>query len=102
MNEMINPQTKEALKAVLKKASSDEDFRQKCISNPNAAIKEAAGIEVPTGVEIKFVEPGSAIVVTLPPLGSGEAELDEQVLAAVAAGGGAGASTKSVSCFAST
>src|SRR3979490_693705 len=88
MNEVTNAQAKEALKAVFRKASTDANSRAKCLSDPKAAVKEASGVDVPAGLEIKFVEPGSAIVVSLPPLGASQEALDEEVLASMAAGQG--------------
>ena len=88
MNEITNAQAKEALKAVFKKASTDANFRAKCLSDPQAAVQEAAGMDVPAGLEIRFVEPGSTIVITLPPLSTSEGALDDQVLEGVAAGKG--------------
>jgi hypothetical protein len=96
MNEVTNAQAKEALKAVFRKASADANFRAKCLSNPKAAVKEAAGMDVPAGLEIKFVEPGSAIVVSLPPHGASEEAIEEEALAGVAGGGqGKGISERS-------
>jgi len=54
---------------VKKKASEDEDFRKLCLGNPNEAIKQISGMEVPEGVKIKMIEndPDVAHTIVLPP-----------------------------------
>jgi hypothetical protein len=63
-----------AIKAVITKATSDADFRAKCLSDPAAALKEVSGLDVP---EIKFAEQADGSSIVLPPLGSDPDELTE-------------------------
>jgi len=53
---------------VKKKASEDESFRKLCMDNPNAAIKQISGMEVPDGVRINVIEndPGVDHTIILP------------------------------------
>jgi hypothetical protein len=41
---------------ILQKAAEDEDFRCKCIDEPEAALEEMEGMEVPEGMKLTFVE----------------------------------------------
>ncbi len=79
---------KSALKDLLKKAASDADFRAKALKDPAAALKEA-GVELPAGQSIKFVEKIDEIVIALPPLGAADAELSDDLLEKAAGGAGA-------------
>ncbi len=51
-----------------KKASEDEDFRKLCLDNPNEAIKQVFGIDIPEGIKINIIqdEPGVAHTIILP------------------------------------
>lgn len=40
----------------IKKAAEDEDFRCKCLEEPESALEEMEGIEVPEGMKLTFVE----------------------------------------------
>lgn len=73
-----------ALKSLLKKAASDAEFREKALKDPAAALKEA-GVELPAGQTVKFVEKVEEVVIPLPPLEEGVA--DDEVLGNVAGGG---------------
>jgi len=54
---------------IKKKASEDESFRKLCLDNPNEAIKQISGMEVPEGVKINMIEndPEVAHTIVLPP-----------------------------------
>ena len=41
---------------IKKKASEDESFRKLCMDNPNEAIKQVSGMDVPEGVKINIIE----------------------------------------------
>jgi len=41
---------------ILQKASEDEDFRCKCLNEPESALEEMEGIEVPEGMKLTFVD----------------------------------------------
>jgi len=59
----------ESLKVqLIKKAWGDEAFKAKLVSDPKSAIKEAFGIEVPAGIEVKVVEETPSLYyLTIPP-----------------------------------
>ncbi len=77
-----------ALKDLLKKAASDADFRAKALKDPATALKEA-GVELPAGQSIKFVEKVDEIVIPLPPVGASDTELTDNVLSQAAGGAAA-------------
>jgi hypothetical protein len=70
---------------IKKKASEDEDFRKQCLDNPNEAIKQISGMEVPDGVKINIIENDTGVdhTLILPPK---EAELSKQELDRIAGG----------------
>jgi hypothetical protein len=78
---------------LVQRSLEDEDFRQKLLDDPKAAVEQELGTRLPEGVEVRAVEetadtiylvlPGASVV------GEGE-ELSDQELGAVAAGGTAG------------
>ncbi len=41
---------------IKKKAAEDEAFRKLCLDNPNAAIKQVSGFDVPEGFKINIIE----------------------------------------------
>lgn len=41
---------------IIKKAWEDPAFKAKLLADPKAALKEAFGIQIPEGIEIKAVE----------------------------------------------
>ena len=87
-----------AITEITKRSRTDAAFRKLALSNPNAAVKEAANIDVPANFKVKFVESnGANLVVTLPDAAGKEGELSDAELEQVA-GGGRGASACGVSC----
>jgi len=61
MSDWTQVEINEAIEAVGKKASSDKDFRKLCTEDPNKAIKEAYGKDVPEGFKVKLIENESGI-----------------------------------------
>lgn len=84
---MSNNDIESALKSVLKKSASDAAFRAKAINDPAAALKEA-GVELPAGQKIKFVEKLDEIVIALPPLAEADSTLSDETLEQAAGGTG--------------
>jgi hypothetical protein len=73
--------------AVYRKAAKDPVFRKLCVSDPNAAIKDAAGVKVPDGVKIKIVDGDDAhLTFVLPRSGSASGELRDEDLEQVSGG----------------
>jgi len=70
---------------VKKKASEDEAFRKLCLDNPNEAIKQVSGMEVPEGVKINIIENDQGVDHTII-LPSTTAELSKQELDSIAGG----------------
>ncbi|MGY4688497.1 NHLP leader peptide family RiPP precursor [Salibacterium sp. K-3] len=83
---MKGENTEAVLQQVYKKAAADEAFRRLCLTDPNKAIKEASGMDVPEGMMVRFVEnEGADATFVLPdPLSTGT--LDEDELEEVAGG----------------
>jgi len=70
---------------VKKRASEEEDFRKLCLDNPNEAIKQVSGMEVPGGFKINIIENDTGVdhTIILPP---NKAELSEKDLDNIAGG----------------
>jgi hypothetical protein len=74
------------LAAIIKRASSDENFRR-CLSNPAKAV-EVAGKPLPAGFRLQFVDnKGSNTTVVLPDLRPAGNQLTDEDLEEVAGGG---------------
>ncbi|KPD07730.1 hypothetical protein AM501_13955 [Aneurinibacillus migulanus] len=77
----------EALETIKQKAATDSEFRTLCLNNPEEAVKQATGMEVPEGFKLRMVDnAGAHLTVVLPDVRSGEGELDESELAQVSGG----------------
>lgn len=74
-----------SLKAVLTKATTDADFRAKCLSDPAGAAREI-GVTLPAGI-VFTEEKGQASAIVLPPLGADPDEIHDELLLADVAGG---------------
>lgn len=46
----------EACKTMIKKACEDEKYRSLCLSDPESALKEVEGVDIPEGLKLTFVE----------------------------------------------
>lgn len=75
-----------ALQKVFQRAATDDQFRQKCLSDPIAAVREASGFTPPTGFRFRFVEKPVEALFLLPPLRVADGELTEKDLAGPAGG----------------
>ena len=76
----------EAIRLITGKATVDKAFRQLVLSDPNAAIKRATGMDVPAGFTVRVIEnaPGVDQTYVLPDFKG--AELSEDELERVAGG----------------
>jgi hypothetical protein len=70
---MDNDDQKTGINNVIAKASTDEDFKQKLLTNQAATLREA-GVEIPPGVEVRVLEDTDQVRhIVLPVKPSGEA-----------------------------
>jgi hypothetical protein len=56
MSEWTQQEVDQMIQKISVKAATDKDFRQLALTNPNEAIKQVAGKEVPEGYTIKMIE----------------------------------------------
>ena len=79
-------EVQKAFEEVRKRAAVDELFRKKLLENPNKAISELLGKEVPDSFKIKVIEsdPNYHLTVLIPPPVKGD--LSEEDLDKVAGG----------------
>lgn len=63
-----------ALQKVFQRAATDDQFRQKCLTDPVSAMQEAGGICPPPGFRFRFVEKPVEALFLLPPLRAADGE----------------------------
>lgn len=88
---MANVQASEAMRAVLKRASVDREFRAQLLTNPRDALARQFGITVPEHYRIRFIERGPDVdaLIVLPDCEEGEdadGELSDDSLERVTGG----------------
>lgn len=86
MSGWANEKTNEALNAVFAKAATDKAFRSLVLENPNEAVRQAAGVEIPAGFTVRFVENDGVDATFVLPDFIGDSELSDEQLEAVAGG----------------
>ena len=88
MSQVITQQeANQAIEQIIKRAQTDSDYRQLCLSDPNKAATEVTGKEMPSGYTLKFVEnQGADLTVVLPDVIEESAELSDTELDQVAGG----------------
>jgi Nitrile hydratase, alpha chain len=78
-------------RTLVQRSREDENFRQRLLDDPRAAVEQELGIQVPENMEVRVVEESAdTIYLVLPsasPLGEG-GEISDQELKEVAGGGG--------------
>ena len=81
MSDFTELNWKNALTALYQKSVEDAAFRNLCLTDPFAAIKEVSDIEIPDGLKIQFIENRNEYVYPflLPPVPREGAEGSEQV-----------------------
>ena len=82
----------EVERRLIERSLQDEEFRQRLLADPKAAVEEELGIQLPAEVQVRVVEEtADTIYLALPsasPAGEG-GELSDRELEAVAGGEGA-------------
>jgi hypothetical protein len=73
---------------VIERAQRDESFRQQLLDDPNAAIGDELGIEIPDTLEIRVIEEQPDLAVLVLPPATRTREVTDEALAATAGGGG--------------
>ena len=75
---------------MINRSMEDEEFRQRLLDDPKAAVEQELGSRLPEGIEVRVVEEtADTVFLVIPsasPIGGG-AELSDQQLEAVAGGG---------------
>ena len=80
----------EIKRTLVQRSMEDEDFRQRLLDDPKAAVEQELGTQLPEGVEVRVVqESGQSIYLVLPVRSADlpPSELSDQDLDAVAGGG---------------
>jgi hypothetical protein len=81
----------EVERRLVERSLHDEEFRQRLLADPKAAVEEELGIQLPAEVQVRVVEEtADTIYLALPSasaLGEGGNSLSDQELEAVAGGG---------------
>ena len=76
---------------MINRSMEDEEFRQRLLDDPKAAVEQELGTQLPEGFEVRVVEESAdTIYLVLPsasPLVGEDGELSDQDLEAVAGGG---------------
>ncbi len=88
MSNWTQEEIEKAVKSVTARATTDKKFREKVLNDPNSAIKEVTGKDVPASYRLKMIEsdPKFDTTLILPPFRS--EELSEAELEQVAGGAG--------------
>jgi Nitrile hydratase, alpha chain len=76
-------------RSIVQRSLEDENFRQRLLDDPKAAVEEELGTRLPEGVQIRAVEETADTIYLVLPSSSplGEGELSERDLEAIAGGG---------------
>jgi hypothetical protein len=89
MQELSREDVTKIKRDLMRKAATDEDFRQLALSDPKAAIKQVSGIDLPSNLRIRFMEPQEGeSVFMLPPRMSAGREMSDEELETSAGGKG--------------
>ncbi len=75
-------------RSIVQRSLEDENFRQRLLDDPKAALEEELGTRLPEGVQIRAVEETAQTIYLVLPSSSplGEGELSERDLEAIAGG----------------
>lgn len=86
----LSNKEQQALEAVLERATTDREFRQRLLVDPRRAILEGFGVAIPASFNVKFVdkEKGVDALIVLPDFRRPDGELEDDDLDSVAGGRG--------------
>lgn len=73
-----------ALPALYQRAATDAEFRERCLSDAIAALREVADVHIPADLKLRFANKVDELVIPLPPVSDGRLAMDD--LDAVAGG----------------
>lgn len=85
-NVWTDEEAHEALQSVVKRATTDPEFRKLALADPAAAILEATGKSLPEGYVVNLVENGGADLTVVLPDPVAAAEISDVELDAVVGG----------------
>ena len=88
MSDWTEQEIIDAFSALNKKVVTDREFRDLALSNPNEAVKQLTGKDLPEGMAIKLIEadPEASRTFVLPNFRGEGAELSDKELEAAAGG----------------
>lgn len=85
-----NPQyaitAQDAMTEIFRRSTTDKAFRIKLVTDPRAALSDFAGHQVPTSLNVRFIENQGTMTLVLPAAIDAAAELSDAELETVAGG----------------
>jgi hypothetical protein len=85
MSQWTQETTLEVLKKIYEKAATDRTYRELCLSQPEAAVKQVTDRPLPGGFTVRFIESTADATFVLPDF-IGDSELSDEQLEAVVGG----------------
>jgi len=86
MSQWTQDAMNEVLKQIFRRASTDLSFRELCLSQPEAAIRQVTSQALPEGFKVRFVDNAGADATFVLPDFLEDSELSDAQLEAVAGG----------------
>ncbi|MEZ5403203.1 MAG: NHLP leader peptide family RiPP precursor [Bryobacteraceae bacterium] len=91
--EWTTKEIEDTIQAAIKRGKTDLAFRKLALSEPNTALQQLSGKELPDGLKVKFFDGSDAhLTIVLPEYVEDESELTDVQLESVAGGGRCAAS----------
>lgn len=76
MSQWTQPLWEQTVKEVFRRALADEEFRRRCLADPEGVVREVSGMPLPEG-KVRFVESLESQTLVLPRVWKGQMELSE-------------------------